>query len=57
MDFCDSTTNLQLQPTLMELSQPESPQWFAVHTYPRHEKRVASELGYKGLEEIGRAHV
>ena len=50
MDFCDSTTNVQLQPALMELAQPESPQWFAVHTYPRHEKRVASELGYKGLE-------
>ncbi len=25
-------------------------QWFAIHTYPRHEKRVASELVHKGLE-------
>ena len=26
------------------------PQWFAIHTYPRHEKRVASELVHKGIE-------
>jgi len=25
-------------------------QWFALHTYPRHEKRVAAELQGKGLE-------
>ena len=24
-------------------------QWFAIHTYPRHEKRVASELAHKGI--------
>jgi transcription antitermination factor NusG len=24
--------------------------WFAIHTYPRHEKRVASELLHKGIE-------
>jgi transcription antitermination factor NusG len=25
-------------------------QWFAIHTYSRHEKRVASELVHKGIE-------
>jgi transcription antitermination factor NusG len=25
-------------------------QWFAIHTYPRHEKRVAGELVHKGVE-------
>jgi transcription antitermination factor NusG len=24
--------------------------WFAIHTYARHEKRVASELSHKGIE-------
>jgi len=30
-------------------SDPPAP-WFAIHTYARHEKRVAGELAHKGLE-------
>jgi transcription antitermination factor NusG len=29
---------------------PGSALWFAVHTYPRHEKSVASQLALKGVE-------
>jgi transcription antitermination factor NusG len=32
------------------LSNGALPQWFAIHTYPRHEKRVAGELVHKGIE-------
>lgn len=28
----------------------EPASWFAVHTYPRHEKRVVAELAHKGIE-------
>lgn len=40
------------QSTLAEQVGPQRAQdrWFAIHTYPRHEKRVASELIHKGLE-------
>jgi transcription antitermination factor NusG len=39
-----------------EVGQPAVPcaaepaNWFAVHTYPRHEKRVVAELEHKGIE-------
>jgi transcription antitermination factor NusG len=49
MDMCDSITNCGLS-LVTEQSQPHRPQWFAIHTYPRHEKRVTRELGYKGVE-------
>lgn len=40
----DSVTDRQGQPECGRA------QWFAIHTYPRHEKRVASELVSKGLD-------
>lgn len=40
----DSGAGIQIQPGC----DPE--QWFAIHTYSRHEKRVASELVQKGFE-------
>jgi len=32
------------------LSEHAQSQWFAIHTYARHEKRVAGELAHKGIE-------
>jgi len=37
----------RIAPALSEHSQSH---WFAIHTYARHEKRVASELAHKGIE-------
>ncbi len=30
----------------------EAPQWYAVHTFPRHEKRVAEHLRLKSIESF-----
>lgn len=44
----------------LQIAQPAQPSWFALHTYPRHEKRVAAELHHKGVENylplISRRH-
>lgn len=47
-----TSIDYQVQPTALAQTQPEfaEARWFAIHTYPRHEKRVASELLFKGLE-------
>jgi transcription antitermination factor NusG len=47
MIACDSaaTNNSGTQATL-----PVAATWFALHTYPRHEKRVAAELKNHGVE-------
>jgi transcription antitermination factor NusG len=34
----------------MKATMPIVPTWFALHTYPRHEKRVAAELKNHGVE-------
>jgi len=34
----------------MQATSPFAPTWFALHTYPRHEKRVAAELKNHGVE-------
>lgn len=35
---------LELSPTAVTFS------WYAIHTFPRHEKRVASQLTFKGVD-------
>ena len=42
----------EVQSTALEQIQVEQTptHWFAIHTYPRHEKRVAGELVQKGVE-------
>jgi transcription antitermination factor NusG len=43
-----------------QIAQPAQVSWFALHTYPRHEKRVAAELQHTGVEHylplISRRH-
>src|SRR5260370_18277199 len=36
--------------TQMQITAHAPAPWFALHTYPRHEKRVAVELQGKGVE-------
>lgn len=40
----DSGAGMEIQPVW------DAERWFAIHTYARHEKRVASELVQKGFE-------
>lgn len=52
--MCTSFSSIEygIQPGHGAGDQPglHAAQWFAIHTYPKHEKRVASELLYKGVE-------
>lgn len=52
MTSATTIINSDIQPVLRPENQPglAQEQWFAIHTYSKHEKRVASELLGKGLE-------
>lgn len=52
MSSGDASMNYEFRPAAFGENQQDlaKSQWFAIHTYPRHEKRVTSELLYKGLE-------
>lgn len=47
-----SVSAIELEPEAGMQLQPawDGEQWFAIHTYARHEKRVAGELVHKGFE-------